>query len=152
MDRGRSGRPKLSPARAGILRCRHAFYSPSRVSDKFWAHPDTIGTTPRHQSQLTHACHEKTSYHPDLPMSRKLPPLTALRAFEAAARCGNFTRAAQELFVTQGAVSRHIATLETALGVRLFERSRHGIVLTPPGQAYFATVRTALDQIEHGTR
>lgn len=84
--------------------------------------------------------------------SRRLPPLNALRAFEAAARCGNFTRAAQELCVTQGAVSRHIATLEDWLNVRLFDRGRHGIGLTPPGQTYFATVRSALDQIAHGTR
>lgn len=85
-------------------------------------------------------------------MPRHLPPLNALRAFEAAARCGNFTRAAQELCVTQGAVSRHIATLEDWLKVRLFERSRHGIQLTPPGQVYFTSARAALDQIEHGTR
>lgn len=85
-------------------------------------------------------------------MSRRLPPLNALRAFEAAARCGNFTRAAQELFVTQGAVSRHIATLEGWLKVRLFERGRQGIQLTPQGHAYFATVRTSLDQLEFATR
>jgi LysR family glycine cleavage system transcriptional activator len=85
-------------------------------------------------------------------MTRRLPPLNALRAFEAAARCGNFTRAAQELFVTQGAVSRHIATLEDWLGVQLFERGRHGIRLTPAGERYFASMRVALDQIEHGTR
>lgn len=85
-------------------------------------------------------------------MTRRLPPLNAVRAFEAAARCGNFTRAAQELFVTQGAVSRHVATLEDWLKVRLFERGRHGIQLTPPGQAYYATVRAALEQLEHGTR
>lgn len=85
-------------------------------------------------------------------MSRRLPPLNALRAFEAAARCGNFTRAAQELCVTQGAVSRHVATLEGWLKVQLFERGRHGIQLTPPGQAYFGTVRAALDQIDYGTR
>lgn len=87
-----------------------------------------------------------------MPMTRKLPPLNALRAFEAAARCGNFTRAAQELFVTQGAVSRHIATLEGWLGVQLFERGRHGISLTPAGQRYFTSMRVALDQIELGTR
>jgi LysR family transcriptional regulator, glycine cleavage system transcriptional activator len=85
-------------------------------------------------------------------MSRRLPPLNALRAFEAAARCGSFTRAAQELFVTQGAISRHVATLEDWMKVRLFDRRRHGIALTPPGYAYFTTVRAALDQIEHGTR
>lgn len=85
-------------------------------------------------------------------MTRRLPPLNALRAFEAAARCGNFTRAAQELFVTQGAVSRHIATLEGWLKVQLFDRGRHGIRLTSAGQTYFASTRVALDQIEHGTR
>jgi LysR family glycine cleavage system transcriptional activator len=85
-------------------------------------------------------------------MARRLPPLNALRAFEAAARCGNFTRAADELCVTQGAVSRHVATLEGWLRVQLFERGRHGIALTPPGQAYFGTVRAALDQIDYGTR
>ncbi|WP_213956551.1 MULTISPECIES: transcriptional regulator GcvA [unclassified Variovorax] len=85
-------------------------------------------------------------------MTRRLPPLNALRAFEAAARCGNFTRAAQELCVTQGAVSRHIATLEGWLSVQLFERGRHGIRLTPGGESYFASMRVALDQIEHGTR
>lgn len=85
-------------------------------------------------------------------MTRRLPPLNALRAFEAAARCGNFTRAAQELFVTQGAVSRHIATLEDWLKMQLFERGRHGIRLTPAGESYFASMRVAFDQIEHGTR
>ena len=85
-------------------------------------------------------------------MTRRLPPLNALRAFEAAARSGNFTRAAQELFVTQGAVSRHIATLEGWLKVQLFERGRHGIRLTPAGESYFASMRVAFDQIEHGTR
>lgn len=85
-------------------------------------------------------------------MSRRLPPLNAVRAFEAAARCGNFTRAAEELFVTQGAISRHVATLEDWLKVRLFERTRRGIALTPQGQVYYAAVRGGLEQIEHGTR
>jgi LysR family glycine cleavage system transcriptional activator len=85
-------------------------------------------------------------------MPRHLPPLNPLRAFEVAARCGSFTRAAQEMCVTQGAVSRHIATLEGWLGVRLFERANPGIVLTPSGAAYFETVRAALDQIDRSTR
>jgi LysR family glycine cleavage system transcriptional activator len=85
-------------------------------------------------------------------MPRRLPPLNALRAFEAAARCGSFTRAAQELCVTQGAVSRHVATLEAWLDLALFERGRHGAQLTPRGQAYFDTARAALDQIDYGTR
>lgn len=85
-------------------------------------------------------------------MTRRMPPLNPLRAFEAAARCGNFTRAAQELFVTQGAVSRHIATLEEWIGAPLFDRGRHGIRLTNAGESYFACVRVAFDQIENGTR
>lgn len=85
-------------------------------------------------------------------MSRRLPPLNALRAFEAAARDESFTRAAQELHITQGAVSRHVAKLEDWLGVRLFERTRTGLVLTPQGQNYLRTVRSALDLIEDGTR
>jgi LysR family glycine cleavage system transcriptional activator len=85
-------------------------------------------------------------------MSRQLPPLNAFRAFEAAARCGTFTRAAQELCVTQGAVSRHVAALEAWLQVRLFERNRHGIELTPQGESYFGMARAAFDQIDFGTR
>ena len=85
-------------------------------------------------------------------MSRRLPPLNAVRAFEAAARTGNFTRAAQELFVTQGAISRHVATLEDWLKVRLFDRTGRGIALTPQGQVFYAAVRGGLEQIEQGTQ
>lgn len=85
-------------------------------------------------------------------MSRQLPPLNAMRAFEASARNASFTRAAAELCVTQGAVSRHVAVLEDWLQVRLFERGRHGVELTAQGHVYFRTIRSALDQIEAGTR
>jgi LysR family glycine cleavage system transcriptional activator len=85
-------------------------------------------------------------------MSRRLPPLNSLRAFEAAARHGKFTRAADELCVTQGAVSRHVSGLERWLGIRLFERTRRGIELTPKGAVYFRTLRGALDQIDASTR
>ena len=85
-------------------------------------------------------------------MSRRLPPLNAIRAFEAAARNASFTRAAQELFVTQGAVSRHVATLEGWLGAKLFTRTQRGIELTAKGSAYFRVLRGALDQIDHATR
>ncbi len=85
-------------------------------------------------------------------MTRQLPPLNALRAFEAAARRGSFTRAAEELCVTQGAVSRHVGTLESWLESRLFVRGRRGIELTESGEAYFRVVQAALDQIEFGTR
>jgi DNA-binding transcriptional LysR family regulator len=67
-------------------------------------------------------------------MSRTLPPLNALRAFEAAARLGSLSRAAAELHVTHGAVSRHVRTLEQALGRPLFLREGRGLALTATGQ------------------
>ena len=66
-------------------------------------------------------------------MSRPLPPLNALRAFEAAARLGSVSRAAGELHVTHGAVSRQIRSLEEALGAPLFLRDGRGLALTPSG-------------------
>jgi LysR family transcriptional regulator, glycine cleavage system transcriptional activator len=83
-------------------------------------------------------------------MRRELPPLNAVRAFEAAARNVSFTRAAAELRVSQGAVSRHIACLEQWLEVKLFTRIHRGIELTPQGRAFFQIVRNALDLIESG--
>ena len=68
-------------------------------------------------------------------MHRRLPPLNALKAFEAAARHASFTRAADELRVTHGAVSRHVQMLEAWLGVPLFERHNRRVVLTEPGAA-----------------
>jgi LysR family glycine cleavage system transcriptional activator len=85
-------------------------------------------------------------------MARRLPPLNSLRAFEAASRHASFTSAAQELFVTQGAVSRHVAALEAWLKVQLFSRNPRGIELTPKGAVFFRIVRGALDQLEYGTR
>jgi LysR family transcriptional regulator, glycine cleavage system transcriptional activator len=78
---------------------------------------------------------------------RKLPPLNALRAFEAAGRHGSLTKAAQELFVTHGAVSRHVAQLESWLGVTLFHRSASQVRLTPAGRQYLAEITAALDRI-----
>lgn len=63
-----------------------------------------------------------------------LPPPNALRAFEAAARHESFARAAAELHVTQGAVSRHVKILEEHLGVALFRRRSQGVELTAPGR------------------
>ncbi|SHI01085.1 transcriptional regulator GcvA [Pollutimonas bauzanensis] len=83
---------------------------------------------------------------------RRLPPLNALRAFDASARNASFTRAAQELCVTQGAVSRHVGALEDWLKIKLFERGRYGIELTAQGSAYFRTIKNALDQIEYGSQ
>ena len=85
-------------------------------------------------------------------MSRRLPPMNALRAFEAASRHSSFTSAAQELFITQGAVSRHVATLESWLEVQLFSRNSRGIELTPKGRVFFRLVRGALDQLEYAAR
>ena len=84
-------------------------------------------------------------------MSRQLPPMNAIRAFEACARNTSFTGAAEELCVSQGAVSRHIASLEAWLDVKLFRRVHRGIELTPQGSMYFRIVKGALDQIETGT-
>jgi LysR family glycine cleavage system transcriptional activator len=78
--------------------------------------------------------------------------LNALRAFEATARNGSLTRAAHELSVTQGAVSRQVTQLEEWLGIPLCVRMRHGIETTDQGAAYAATLRTAFDLIETQTR
>jgi len=84
-------------------------------------------------------------------MARRLPPLNALKAFEAAARHESFTRAAEELCVTQGAVSHQVKALETELGLKLFNRQRQRLVITEAGRAYLAVVRDALDRIADGT-
>lgn len=76
---------------------------------------------------------------------RKLPPLNAVRAFEAAARHLSFTRAADELHVTQAAISHQVKTLERWCGVPLFRRVHRGIVLTEAGQAYLKATRDLLD-------
>lgn len=85
-------------------------------------------------------------------MSRQLPPLNAVRAFEAAARNASFTGAARELRVSQGAISRHIACLEQWFGVRLFLRVHRGVELTPQGSTYYRFAKSALDHIESGSR
>lgn len=78
---------------------------------------------------------------------RRLPPLNALRAFEAAARRQSFTQAAAELHVTHGAVSRQVALLEDWLGRPLFVRARSQVQLTDAGRRYLADVTPALDRI-----
>ena len=84
-------------------------------------------------------------------MHRRLPPLNAVRAFEAAARHASFTRAAEELRVTHGAVSRQVQLLEAWLGVPLFERLNRRVVLTAAGGAYAAEIGAALDRIALAT-
>ncbi len=82
----------------------------------------------------------------------RLPPLHALAAFEAAARHQSFLKAADELCVTQSAISHRIRQLEDDLGVKLFLRINRNIALTPPGEHYLNAVRKALADIEAATR
>jgi LysR family glycine cleavage system transcriptional activator len=84
-------------------------------------------------------------------LRRSLPPLNALRSFEAAARHQSFTRAAGELCVTQGAVSHQVKALEAELGLKLFNRKHQGLIITEAGHDYLAVVRDALDRIALGT-
>jgi len=85
-------------------------------------------------------------------MLRRLPPLNALKAFEAAARHESFTRAAEELCVTQGAVSHQVKALEAELGIRMFNRERQRLIITEAGREYLGVVRDALDRIAVGTQ
>jgi LysR family transcriptional regulator, glycine cleavage system transcriptional activator len=85
-------------------------------------------------------------------MPRRLPPLNALRAFEAAARNLSFLKAAEELHVTAGAVSQQIKALEDHLSLKLFRRQARGVLLTDAGQRYGKRIGELLDQIENATR
>lgn len=80
-------------------------------------------------------------------MTERLPPLNALRAFEAAARHRNMSRAAEELFVTPAAVSHQVIALETHLGRKLFERLQHGLALTADGERYLPYIARAFDSL-----
>lgn len=75
--------------------------------------------------------------------SATLPPLDSLRAFEAAARSGSFSAAAELLNLTHGAISRRVAALEQWLGLRLFERKARGVALTPEGQRLYLRTQEA---------
>ena len=83
--------------------------------------------------------------------SRRLPPLNALRAFEAAGRQLSFTRAGEELHVTQAAISHQVKSLEDWLGLALFRRRGRAIVLTESGQSYLTGVREGLDLLADAT-
>ncbi|HLZ66346.1 MAG TPA: transcriptional regulator GcvA [Aliidongia sp.] len=85
-------------------------------------------------------------------MTRRLPPLNALRAFEAAARHLSFLKAAEELHVTAGAISQQIKTLEDHLGLKLFRRQPRGVLLTDAGQRYGKRIGHLLDEIAGATR
>jgi LysR family transcriptional regulator, glycine cleavage system transcriptional activator len=84
-------------------------------------------------------------------MKRVLPPLNALRAFEAAGRLGSFKEAAAELHVTHGAVSQHVRLLEEWLGASLFERHNRRVALTPAAQAYLETIGPLFEQLSQAT-
>ena len=84
-------------------------------------------------------------------MRRKIPSTAALVAFESAARHQSFTKAADELALTQSAVCRQIAGLEEFLGIELFRRSRRGVKLTEAGLAYSRKVAAQLDAVERDT-
>lgn len=85
-------------------------------------------------------------------MRRKIPSHSALMAFEAAARHGSFARAANELALTEGAISRQIGRLEAFLGVTLFERIGNRVRLLPNGERYAAQVRELLDRLERDSQ
>src|SRR5689334_24582382 len=95
---------------------------------------------------ISHTIGEPDSHQ----MATRLPSLSALRTFEAAARHLNFSRAAAELHITHGAISHQMKALERELGVALFYRRSRGVELTEPGRALAVTVRDALERIARG--
>ncbi|MEP4891624.1 MAG: transcriptional regulator GcvA [Aliiglaciecola sp.] len=84
-------------------------------------------------------------------MNRRLPPLNALRAFEAAARHLSFTKAADELFVTQAAVSHQIKSLEEFLSIKLFLRKNRSLLLTEQGQGYYLELKELFESLHLAT-
>src|SRR5262249_5870032 len=84
-------------------------------------------------------------------MLRRLPSLNALKAFAAAARHESCAKAADELAVTQGAVSHQVKGLEAELGLKLFNRERQRLVITEAGRGYLEVVRDAFDRLAAGT-
>jgi LysR family glycine cleavage system transcriptional activator len=80
-------------------------------------------------------------------MSRQLPPLTALHAFEIAARHQSFQRAGEEMHVSAGAIGHHVKQLEAWLGVSLFQRLARGVALTSAGQRYAESLRPILNSL-----
>ncbi|TCR63706.1 LysR substrate-binding domain-containing protein [Bosea sp. BK604] len=89
---------------------------------------------------------------PLAPPRPRLPSLNALRAFEAAARCESFTKAAEELGVTAGAVTQQIRQLEAWLGIRLFDRLAQGVALTPAARAALPRLSRSFDMLAHSVQ
>jgi|TARA_B110000211_G_scaffold14041_1_gene14698 LysR family transcriptional regulator, glycine cleavage system transcriptional activator len=84
-------------------------------------------------------------------LANRLPPLNALRAFEASARQLSFTRAAEELFVTQAAISHQIKALEDNLGIKLFMRKNRALLLTEEGQSYYLDIKDIFNALHDAT-
>ncbi|GHE85181.1 transcriptional regulator GcvA [Thalassotalea profundi] len=84
-------------------------------------------------------------------MAARLPPLNALKAFEASARQLSFTKAAEELFVTQAAISHQIKSLEEHLGLKLFMRKNRALLLTEEGQSYFLDIKDIFTSLQEAT-
>lgn len=85
-------------------------------------------------------------------MSRNIPPLNPLRVFESVARLKSFSKAADELYVSQSAVSRQIGLLEDYLGIQFFHRDRSGVRLTEAGQRYYQDIGPAFERIAAATK
>lgn len=84
-------------------------------------------------------------------MARRLPPLNSLKAFEAAARNLSFTKAAEELFVTQAAISHQIKLLEDHLSIKLFMRRNRSLLLTEEGQSYYLDIKDIFVNLHDAT-
>ncbi len=82
-------------------------------------------------------------------IDRRWLPLNALRAFEGVARYGSFTGAASALNIAQSALSRHVISLENLIGVKLFERRPHSLMLTAAGEHLLPVVSRSFDRLEH---
>jgi|TARA_B110000211_G_scaffold90335_1_gene105490 LysR family glycine cleavage system transcriptional activator len=84
-------------------------------------------------------------------LANRLPPLNAIRAFEASARQLSFTKAAEELFVTQAAISHQIKALEDNLGIKLFMRKNRSLLLTEEGQSYYLDIKDVFNALHDAT-
>ena len=120
----------------------------------FHLHLYTSSPQRKQQTIVSHSNDEYiSSFLYSQPMhSRDIPPLNALRSFEAAARLGSFNQAAEELFVTPSAISHQIKSLEVFLGITLFSREKRRIAITTAGEKYLASVSHAFDEIDLATQ
>ena len=103
-----------------------------------------------HYEKYTWLRENGSVYKYNFDMNREIPSFNAIRFFEAAARHLSFTKAGEELFVTQGAVSKQIKQLEEQLGCQLFARNGPNLQLTSHGLGFQKTVSAAIDTIKQG--